>query len=139
MLAAERNFFGPVQVIGAGASRILYHGKTIHGAQVTTRRRRGTPLAYYTIAGPLGDVFRALGPRLEGARIAVVGLGSGALAAYGSPGQRMDFHEINPAVARMAADPRLFTYLADWGGRRSRCGSGTGGSASRPRRTGSTR
>ena len=113
VLASERNFFGPVQVIGAGGSRILYHGKTIHGAQVTSGGHRATPLAYYTTAGPLGDVFRALGPRLEGARIAVVGLGTGALAAYGRPGQRLDFHEINPAVAAMARDPRLFTYLAD--------------------------
>lgn len=113
VLAAERNFFGPVEVIGAGGSRIFYHGKTIHGAQAVKGRHRATPLAYYTTAGPLGDVFRALPPRLEGGRIAVVGLGAGALAAYGRPGQEMVFHEINPAVARMAADPRLFTYLAD--------------------------
>ena len=113
VLASERNFFGPAEVMGAAGSRILYHGKTIHGAQVTTARHRATPLAYYTAAGPLGDVFRALAPRLEGARIAVVGLGSGALAAYGRPGQQMVFHEINPAVARIANDPRLFTYLSD--------------------------
>lgn len=113
VLAAERNFFGPVQVIGAGGSRILYHGKTIHGAQVVTGGHRATPLAYYTTAGPLGDAFRALEPRLEGARIAVVGLGTGAMAAYGRRGQRLDFLEINPAVAALARDPRLFTYLAD--------------------------
>jgi hypothetical protein len=113
VLAAERNFFGPVQVIGAGASRILYHGKTIHGAQVIDAAHRRTPLAYYTAAGPLGDVFRLLGPRLPAPRIAVVGLGAGALAAYGRDGQEMTFLEVNPAVARMAADPRLFTYLAD--------------------------
>lgn len=112
-LAAERNFFGPVEVIGAGGARILYHGKTIHGAQVTTGRHGATPLAYYTTAGPLGDVFRAIAPRLERSRIAVLGLGSGAIAAYGRPGQEMVFHEINPAVARIATDPRLFTYLAD--------------------------
>lgn len=113
VLAAERNFFGPVQVIGAGDARILYHGKTVHGAQVVGERHRGAPLAYYTPAGPLGDVFGALGPRLEGGRIAVVGLGTGALAAWGRPGQSMVFFEVNPAVARIAADPRLFTYLAD--------------------------
>jgi hypothetical protein len=113
VLAAERNFFGPVEVIGTGGSRILYHGRTIHGAQVTGGGHRAKPLAYYTTAGPLGDAFRALGPRLEGARIAVVGLGAGSLAAYGRPGQRLDFFEINPAVAAMAREPQLFTYLAD--------------------------
>lgn len=113
VLAEERNFFGPVQVIGAGGARILYHGRTIHGAQVIDERHRGSPLAYYTAGGPLGDVFGALAPRLGGARIGVVGLGSGAVAAYGRPGQTVVFHEINPAVARIASDPRLFTYLAD--------------------------
>jgi spermidine synthase len=44
--------------------------------------------------------------------IGVVGLGIGTLAAYGRPGDRFRFYEINPAVIRIARDPRLFTYLA---------------------------
>lgn len=115
VLAAERNFYGLVQVIGAGEARILYDGKTIHGAQFTGERHRAVPLSYYTPAGPVGDIFDALGPALAGARIGVVGLGSGTLAAHGRAGQTLVFFEINPAVARIAADPRLFTYLADSG------------------------
>ena len=54
---------------------------------------------------------------LEGAGklrdVAVVGLGAGSLAAYGTPGQRFTFYEIDPAVVRIARDPRFFTYLTD--------------------------
>ena len=44
---------------------------------------------------------------------AIVGLGTGTVAAYGQPGQRMTFFEIDPEVVRIARDPNLFTYLAD--------------------------
>ena len=46
-------------------------------------------------------------------RVAVVGLGAGALAAYAGPGVAMDFFEIDEAVIRIAKNPRYFTYLAD--------------------------
>ncbi len=50
--------------------------------------------------------------------MAVVGLGAAALACYADPAQGWTFYEIDPAVARVARDPRFFTYLAD-----SRAGS----------------
>jgi spermidine synthase len=40
-----------------------------------------------------------------------VGLGVGTIAAYGHPGDRLRFYEINPAVAPVAN--HLFTYLRD--------------------------
>jgi spermidine synthase len=43
--------------------------------------------------------------------IAVIGLGTGALACYAEAGQRITFLEIDPLVERIARDPRLFTYL----------------------------
>jgi spermidine synthase len=43
----------------------------------------------------------------------VVGLGAGSVATYLRPGDRMRFFEIDPAVARIASDPRYFTYLSD--------------------------
>ena len=43
--------------------------------------------------------------------MAVVGLGSGILAAYGKPGQRMDFYELDPYVVMIAS--KYFTFLAD--------------------------
>src|SRR5207253_633791 len=36
-----------------------------------------------------------------------------ALAAYGRPGDRYTFYELDPAVARIASNPRYFTYLRD--------------------------
>ena len=43
--------------------------------------------------------------------IGVVGLGVGTIAAYGKPGDRIRFYEINPAVAPIAHN--LFTYIRD--------------------------
>ena len=45
--------------------------------------------------------------------MAIVGLGAGTLACYAQAGQRWTFYEIDPAVVRIARDPRYFTYLAD--------------------------
>jgi hypothetical protein len=47
----------------------------------------------------------------------VVGLGVGSLASYARSDQRWTFFEIDPAVERVARDPRYFTYLEDCGGR----------------------
>lgn len=69
---------------------------------------RRVPLGYYHPTGPLGDVFAT-----GGGPVAAVGLGTGAVASYGKPGQRFTFYEIDPVVIRLAADPRYFRYLAD--------------------------
>ena len=42
-----------------------------------------------------------------------IGLGTGTVAAYGRDGQEMTFFEIDKAIAEMARDTRLFTYLED--------------------------
>ncbi len=106
IMLAERSFFGIHRVEDDGRFRRLFHGKTIHGVQDIRRPR--VPLSYYHPEGPLGRIFAAgvAGP------VGAVGLGAGALAAYGKPGQEIDFHEIDPAVARIAGDPRYFSYLS---------------------------
>jgi spermidine synthase len=45
--------------------------------------------------------------------IGVVGLGAGTLAAYGKPGDKITFYEINPAVEPIARN--LFTYIRESG------------------------
>ena len=50
-------------------------------------------------------------PRFD--RVDAIGLGVGTLAAYGRPGERLTFYELDPAIARVAGDPRYFTYLRD--------------------------
>ena len=46
-------------------------------------------------------------------QVAIVGLGTGALACHGAPTQTFTFYEIDPLVERIARDPELFTYLRD--------------------------
>jgi hypothetical protein len=90
--------------------RRLFHGTTLHGVERLTGPLAGEPLTYYGRRGPLGDVFAAY-PRFD--RVDAIGLGVGTLAAYGRPGERLTFYELDPAIARVAGDPRFFTYLRD--------------------------
>jgi hypothetical protein len=112
---AERNFYGTLRVVrghGGGEHR-LYHGSTLHGRQFTDPTHACEPLSYYHRTGPLGSVFEAFGAQATAApRVAVVGLGTGASAAYARAGQAWTFYEIDPAVARLARQQWLFTYLS---------------------------
>jgi hypothetical protein len=45
--------------------------------------------------------------------IAVIGLGTGTTAAFGRPGQTLDYYELDPNVVRMAKNPALYTYVTD--------------------------
>jgi SAM-dependent methyltransferase len=112
LLHAERSFFGVhrVREDPTGKYHTLYHGVTLHGAQAVAPERRCDPLTYYSREGPAGAAMEALAPA-HGRRVAVVGLGSGTLAAYAKPGESWTYYEIDPVVERIARDPRYFTYL----------------------------
>jgi hypothetical protein len=116
VLARVRSFYGAYTVRASATYRHLQHGNTLHGAQDTRPAHRTTPLTYYHAGGPLGVVFTRV-PRLaRGApprRVAVVGLGTGTVACWGRAGERWTFFEVDPLMARLARDPRLFTYLRD--------------------------
>ncbi|MDP9070227.1 MAG: fused MFS/spermidine synthase [Actinomycetota bacterium] len=112
-LYANRTFFGVLRVERDGERHVLVHGNTTHGAQSTAARRRLEPLTYYFPSGPIGQVFQTLPAATSTPEVAVVGLGTGTLACWGGAGQRWTFFEIDPAVERLARDPRLFTYLRD--------------------------
>ena len=89
--------------------RRLYHGSTVHGGQlVGPLPVRRSPIAYYHPASPLADVMRLV-PRP--CRAAVVGLGSGACAAWFGPGDQLTFYELDPDAELVAR--RCFTYLED--------------------------
>lgn len=104
----ERTFFGTHRVEITDEWHLLSHGTTVHGAQSRDPERAGEPATYYHRDGPAGDVMATVPPT---ARMAFVGLGTGALAAYAGPGQSVTFFEIDPAVARIASDTTLFSYL----------------------------
>ena len=113
-LLTERTFYGTYRVVEPSPDRhVLYSGTTIHGMQVLTPDGRREPRSYYYRGGPLGQVMTALLADPRPLRIGAVGLGTGAVAAYGRPGDRIEFIEIDPAVVAIARDPRLFTYLSD--------------------------
>lgn len=112
-VCVERNFFGVKRVVldSERNLRILVHGTTKHGIQSTVPKAHPEPLAYYHRSGPIGDVFSAYHGQDAKSRIAVIGLGVGAMAAYARPGQHFALYEIDPAVARIAGDPEYFTFL----------------------------
>lgn len=115
-LATTRSFFGVnrVRLVTDGTIRVLQHGTTVHGAQSTKPGGETVPLGYYSREGPFGRFFEALAGRGV-ARVGVVGLGTGALACYARPGEAWTFHEIDPAVEKLASDGRFFHFLAACG------------------------
>lgn len=111
VIYADRSFYGLHRVLldPSGRYHVIAHGGTMHGRQSVDPARAREPLSYYTTSGPIGQVF-ALGPRQ---RVAVVGLGAGALACYAQPGQEWVFYEIDPSVEEIARNPAYFTYLSN--------------------------
>jgi spermidine synthase len=94
------------------SQHVLSHGTTVHGAQSLDPKYRHEPLTYYHRESPLGQVFAAL-PDSAKDRAALVGLGTGSIAAYGGPGARWTFFEVDPRMERLARDSTMFTYLRD--------------------------
>lgn len=120
----ERTFFGvhrverTVQADGTLVYHRLLHGTTLHGIQLVGHPELElTPRTYYHPAGPAGaavGVVRDQRPRRM--RTALVGLGTGAMAAYARPNDETVTMEIDPAVLRIAMDPRFFTHLIETAG-----------------------
>jgi hypothetical protein len=112
-LAAKRSFFGVYRVTNSpdGRFRQLFHGGIVHGTQSLDPSRGCEPLSYYAHSGPAGAIFEAAQARMPGGNWAIVGLGAGAMATYLQPGQTLTYYEIDPLVARIAENPKYFTYL----------------------------
>ena len=114
-LAAVRNFYGSLRATQTNAGydgpvRTLTNGTIKHGIQIFSPTLSHTPTSYYAQDSGIGLALRYCctgRPR----NIGVVGLGVGTIAAYGHPGDRIRFYEINPAVLPIAQN--LFTYLRD--------------------------
>jgi predicted O-methyltransferase YrrM len=112
-----RSFFGVHQVVEtADGHRLLYHGTTLHGAQriaADDNARTPEPLTYYYFGGPIAESIEAARAARGGLdRVAAVGLGTGSLACHRRGNEAWTFYEIDPEVARIARDPRLFSFLA---------------------------
>ncbi len=91
---------------------VIHHGTTIHGIQYNEPDLELEPLGYYHFEGPCGMIMNTIkSMRPEGARIGIMGLGSGAIAAHGREQEEIVFFEIDPEVEAIARDPELFTFL----------------------------
>lgn len=114
-LAAERNFFGVWRVTTNPneAFRRLYHGSTVHGVQLKDEARKCEATSYYHKDGPLGQVFAVYNSKPSIKPVAATGLGAGTIGTYSATGQEWDFYDIDPAIVRIASDPRYFTFLSD--------------------------
>lgn len=109
---AERDFYGTLRVEDTRTAdgtirRILWSGSTLHGMQEMAPVE-GRPLSYYHSATPLASIVRSMS---ETSRIGVVGMGAGALAAFGKRGQEIVWFELNPEMEGMAR--AWFTFLPE--------------------------
>ena len=116
ILRTERSFFGVTRISertikGLGRARLIANGTTLHGAQFADPIYACRPMVYYAPTTPIGQVFRSVEARRPALRIGVVGMGAGTVAAYVRPTDRLRFFEIDPLVARLAADPAEFSYI----------------------------
>jgi hypothetical protein len=108
-----RNFYGILRVGQTfdlnGPIRQLTHGSIRHGYQYQREPQRRWATSYY---GPHSGVAVAINSmNIPQRRVAVIGLGTGTLAAWGRPGDSYRFYEINPLVETVART--RFTFLSD--------------------------
>jgi hypothetical protein len=68
------------------------------------------PIIYITVQRA-GQFLTAFSDRLQD--IAIIGLGTGALAAFTESGQKITYLEIDPLVHAIAENSNLFSYLSD--------------------------
>lgn len=109
-----RNFYGTYRIIdkplgnNALVVRHLAHGNTLHGSQFLDPSIRLEPTSYYYRRGPLCNVYDLVAsPR----RMAVIGLGSGAISTYARKGDLLVYYEIDPDNEKIARE--WFSYLKE--------------------------
>jgi hypothetical protein len=121
---AVRNFYGALRVtqdeysVPGTTVRTLLNGSIQHGTQIFgSDELRHTPTTYYAPDSGIGYALRFCCTAPDGSfrprAIGVIGLGAGTIAAYGRPGDRIRFYEINPAVEPIARN--VFTYMRESG------------------------
>jgi spermidine synthase len=111
-----RSFFGVLRVSRDEDEHgyvELRHGTTLHGRQSRNPARRAEPVSYYHREGPIGQLLADLQQRRISLRVAVIGLGTGAIAAYARPGDVIVYYEIDRLVRDIAIDLGHFTYIPD--------------------------
>lgn len=109
-LMMARNFYGALRVNDNGPLRVLTNGDVNHGDEYLDPQFWLWPTTYY---GRNSGVALAIDLKAEQGpiRVGVIGLGAGALVAYGRPGDYYRYYEINPLVQQIAREK--FHYLPE--------------------------
>ncbi len=113
---AHRSFFGVVHESlwppqrGFGVMRLLMHGTTLHGVQLLEDADHCRPMVYYSPYTPIGEVFHTMQARGRPMTIGTVGLGTGTVATFVRPGDRMTFFEIDPMIVKISGDPATQSF-----------------------------
>jgi hypothetical protein len=124
--ALVRNFFGVLYVTESsdGRFRTLWHGTIGQGAQ-RIRDNNGNLLngrpesiaEFFDGAGIAQTVDAVQARAADPISLAVIGLGTGALACRAKTDDSVTYYEIDPDVIRIASDPKLFSYISECGRR----------------------
>lgn len=111
---ADRSFYGTIRVVETrdGQWRRLVHGTTVHGVQSTNETIAHTPTGYYGPQTPIGSAMTTLNELGRADRVAILGLGAGAMACHARPNQTWTYYEIDPLMVQVARDQRLFSFLS---------------------------
>ncbi len=112
-IAKARNFYGILTVKdiieGKVNERRLIDGTTSHGSQSLPLSQSAVPTSYYRPGTGVQLVIEELSSDSK-LQVGIIGLGVGALAAYGQPGDHYTFYELNPLVSDFAN--KYFSYLS---------------------------
>lgn len=100
-----RSFFSTLKVVETSERRSLVHGGVVHGREYKDPTRP-FEIPYYGKRAPLSRTLQFFPAP---ARIGVVGLGAGALAAIATRGQELTFYELDPLVYDIAV--KEFSFL----------------------------
>lgn len=114
-----RSFFGVMRKSTIDIPRLggqvimLAHGTTLHGGQAVNPNFQCKPLVYYAEETPIGQVFTSTRQARPAINIGAVGLGTGTVATYVRPNDRLTFFEIDPLVKEIATAPWNFSYISN--------------------------
>jgi SAM-dependent methyltransferase/MFS family permease len=112
---ATRSFYGVLRVKEYGTPgeeshlRRLVHGAIMHGEQYMHEKFRRMLTTYYHEDSGIGAALHSIGE--QPARVGIIGLGTGTIAAYGRQGDVYRFYDIDERVMQVALHE--FTYLTD--------------------------
>ena len=110
-LARYRTFYGTYRIAEAPYEdtglrvRSLYHGLTLHGAELLEGEGAGRPMSYYHPTQCLAMTQRVASPQKQ----AIIGLGAGVAAAYNRPDGVLHYYEIDGRNEEIARE--WFGYL----------------------------